>query len=33
MGYAMEKRQRAGAVQDAGANDGGPASAKRLGLR
>ncbi len=24
LGYAEEKRQRAGAVQDAGANDGGP---------
>ena len=30
---AVGKRQRAGAVQDAGANDCGPACAKRLGLR
>ena len=30
---AVPKRQRAGALQDAGANDGRPAYAKRLGVR
>jgi len=29
----MEKRRRAAAVQDAGAKDGRPANAERLGLR